>query len=235
MTSTLRAGVVYVWEGRLNVSAPALAAARSLLSSDERVRADRFVYDHHRRRYTVAQAFLRRVLGTLTDTSPGGIRLSYGKHGKPFLPAGPSFNQSHSRERIMIAVASEGRLGVDIEQTREVRRMDRLAEAKFAPDEAALLRAAPVGDRRMLFFRIWTQKEAFTKALGVGLTVPLKSFSVDPAPGAARGLLRVEGQEENPADWHVAGLPCRPGAEAALAVDRARIEVEALLFDPAGV
>ena len=109
--SQLRPGVVYIWEGRLDVPADIVAAARKLLSARERKRADRFVYDRHRRRYTVAQAHLRRVLGQLTGIPPERVRFHYEDKGKPFLPGGPSFNQSHSEDRLMIAVAASGRSG----------------------------------------------------------------------------------------------------------------------------
>ncbi|MDE2761470.1 MAG: 4'-phosphopantetheinyl transferase superfamily protein [Gemmatimonadota bacterium] len=231
----LRPGVVYVWEGRLDVPARAGTAARALLSRDERARADRFVYDRHRRRYTVAQAHLRRVLAGLTGTSPAGIDFRFGRHGKPHLPGGPSFNQSHSEERIMIAVAAEGRVGVDIEEIRMVKHMLGIAARNFARDESARLHTAPAHERRELFFRLWTRKEAFLKALGVGLTHSLRSFSVDPSPGTARGLLEVGDLPEDPAEWHLGGLPCSEGAEAALAVDRAGIEVEGLRYDAAGL
>ena len=228
----LRAGVVYIWEGRLDVPGRATAAARSLLSPDECARADRFIYDRHRRRYTVAQAHLRRVLAQLTCTRPEKIEFRFGEHGKPFLPAGPSFNQSHSEERIMIGVATEGRLGVDIEEIREVRYMMAIADKNFGADEAARMHAAPHRERQELFFRLWTRKEAFLKAVGVGLTHPLRTFSVDPSPGAVRGLLRVEGLGEDSADWHVGGVPCAPGAKAALAVDRPQVELAPLLYEP---
>lgn len=228
----LRAGVVHIWEGRLDAADPVAAAARSLLSRDERARADRFVYDRHRRRYTVAQAHLRRVLAQLTGVRPEKIRFRFGEHGKPFLPAGPSFNQSHSAERIMIGVTAEGRLGIDIEEVREVRYMLAIADKNFGADEAARLHAAPDHERRRLFFRLWTRKEAFLKAVGVGLTHPLRTFSVDPSPGAARGLLRVDGLGEDPARWHVGGVPCAPGAMAALAADRPQVELEPLRYDP---
>lgn len=230
----LRPGAVYVWEGRLEAPRRVVAAARTLLSRDERARADRFVYDRHRRRYTVAQAHLRRVLAELTGTRPDRIGFHFGRHGKPFLPGGPSFNQSHSEERIMIAVAAEGRLGVDIEEIRDVKHMLALSDKNFAPDESAGLRAATGRERRAHFFRLWTRKEAFLKALGVGLTHSLRSFSVDPSPQATQGLLAVRDLPENPAEWHLAGIPCSEGAEAALAVDRAGIEVEALRYDPEG-
>ncbi len=231
----LRPGIVYIWEGRLDVPARVTAAARKLLSAGERKRADRFAYDRHRRRYTVAQGHLRRVLGQLTDTRPEDIRFHYEEKGKPWLPGGPSFNQSHSEDRLMIGVAASGRLGVDIEEMRQVRLMLGIADKNFAPDEAARLHAAPANERRRLFFRFWTRKEAFLKALGVGLTHPLRSFSVDPTPGAAQGLLHVEDLPEDPAQWHIGGVRCAKGAEAALAVDQAGVEVEPLSYDPAGL
>ena len=231
----LRPGAVYVWEGRLDVPARAVTAARALLSRDERARADRFVYDRHRRRYTVAQAHLRLVLAGLTGTSPAGINFHFGRHGKPSLPGGPSFNQSHSEERIMIAVATEGRVGVDIEEIRMVKHMLGIAARNFARDESARLHTAPAHERQEIFFRLWTRKEAFLKALGVGLTHSLRSFSVDPSPGTAQGLLEVGDLPEDPAEWHLGGLPCSEGAEAALAVDRAGIEVERLRYDAEGL
>ena len=231
----LRPGVVYIWEGRLEAADHVAAAARSLLSADERARADRFIYDRHRRRYTLAQAHLRRVLAGLNDTRPEEIAFEFGEHGKPFLPEGPSFNQSHSEDRIMIGVAAEGRLGVDIEEIREVRYLLGIADKNFGDDEAARLHAAPEHRRLELFFRLWTRKEAFLKAVGVGLTHSLRTFSVDPAPGAKRGLLRVEGLGENPARWYVGGVQCSEGARAALAVDRPRIAVERLGYDPEGL
>lgn len=231
----LRPGVVYIWEGRLDVRADVVAGARGLLSARERKRADRFVYDRHRRRYMVAQAHLRRVLGQLTRTGPEHVRFHYEDKGKPFLPGGPSFNQSHSEERIMIAVAASGRLGVDIEEIRTVRLMLEIADKNFAPDEAARMHAAPAHGRQELFFRLWTRKEAFLKALGFGLTHPLRSFSVDPTPGAPRGLLHVEDLPEDPARWHIGGVRCSSGAKAALALDQAGVETEPLPYDPDGL
>ena len=234
LTPGLRDGVVYVWEGRLDAHATVTASARALLSARERARADRFVYDRHRRRYTVAQALLRRALGRLTGTRPERIRFSHGKHGKPYLGDGPSFNQSHSGERIMIAMSNEGRLGVDIEKVRTVRLMAELAEKHFARDEVTLLRATPARDRQAMFFRLWTHKEAFTKALGVGLTIPLRSFSVDPAHRTTKGLGRIDGHDEDPAEWLVTGLPCTAGAKAAFAIDRPGVTVEPLPFAVSG-
>ncbi len=226
---------IHIWEGSLDVADSVARAARALLSDRERARADRLVHARHRRRYTVSQAHLRRVLGQWTDTAPQDIRFRFGKHGKPFLAGGPAFNQSHSGERIMIAVAREGRLGVDIEQTRPVKRLLALADKQFAPDEAARLHAAPERERLALFFRLWTRKEAFVKALGFGLRHPLRSFSVDPAPAAPQGLLDAGDLPDDPAAWHVGGVACSAGATAALAVDRAEVRLAPLPYDPDGL
>lgn len=228
----LRPGVVYLWEGRLDVPGRDVRAARALLSDRETARADRFAHDRHRRRYTVARAHLRRILGRLTGTGPKDIGFRFEAHGKPFLSGGPSFNQSHSEERIMIAVADHGRIGVDIEEIRPVKYLTGLAGKHFAGDESARLHAAPDSERLTLFFRLWTRKEAFLKALGFGLTHPLRSFSVDPSPGG--GLLDAGDLQENPSAWHIGSVPCAAGAEAALAVDRARVRLAPLPWKPAG-
>ena len=185
--TSLPSGVVFVREGRLDVSPRAVAAARRLLSADERARADRFAYDRHRRRYTVAQGHLRRALGRLTGAPPASLRFQYGRKGKPHLPGGPSFNQSHSGERLMIAVAASGRLGIDIEELRPVRRMLGISDKHFAPSEAARMRAAGSGERQSLFFRIWTRKEAFLKALGVGTRAPAAVLFGGPHSGRGAG------------------------------------------------
>ena len=231
----LREGIVYVWEGRLDVDATIEGAARALLSPREKARADRFVYARHRRRYTVAQAHLRRTLGELRGMHPARVPFRYGEHGKPFLTGGPAFNQSHSSERVMIGVTADGRLGIDIEKIRTVRLMAEIARKNLASDEAALFRRTPDRDRERMFFRIWTCKEAFLKALGVGLTEPLRSFSVDPSPGRRNALVRADDHGEAPAHWHVANIPCSHGAEAAIAIDRRRIAVEPLGYDPDGL
>ncbi|MCY3611083.1 MAG: 4'-phosphopantetheinyl transferase superfamily protein [Gemmatimonadetes bacterium] len=231
----LRNGIAYIWEGRLDAGSAVTAAARALLSPRERSRADRFVYDHHRRRYTVAQAHLRRVLGNLTGDHPATIRFQYGEHGKPFLADGPVFNQSHSSERVMIGVAAQGRLGIDIEKRRTVRLMSEIARKNFAPAESELFRHTPAPDRQHVFFQLWTCKEAFLKALGVGLTAPLRSFSVDPSRNPRSALVHASAHGERPSDWHVGNIPCSSGATAAIAIDCPGIAVEPLGYDPAGL
>ena len=223
---------VHLWEGSLLASAPALRAARSLLSDREKRRAERFVHRRHRHRYTVAQACLRRVMGHFLDIGPARVRFHFGKFGKPFVPGGPVFNQSHSGERILIAVARNGRLGVDIEEIRPVPLMLRIARRRLAPAEGARLLAVGEAERLARFFRLWTRKEAFLKALGVGLTHPLRDFTVDCAPETTRALLDPGSLQEDPQRWFLGSVPCSAGAAAALALDRPDLRLTELDFDP---
>ena len=215
----LEPGVIYIREETLLRSEPEVRMMRDILSDDERKRADRFRYERHRRRFTVAHATLRGLLGRLVDQDPGALRFRYGEHGKPSLPGGPSFNLSHSGERMLFGVMAEGRLGVDVEEVRHVREMEALATKKFAPDEVRYLLATPPEDRREAFFRIWTRKEALLKALGQALSVALDSFSIDPVPDGGQGLVRIDDPAEDPSSWTVSGLACDPGGVAAIAVD----------------
>ena len=244
--------VVRVWGGRLNEcpaadsTRPGLDRALALLSDDERVRADRMGSAGARARFVLARATLRLLLaGVAGDaTGPRDLRFRYGRHGKPYLPGGLSFNVSHSADALVVAVTEQGRVGVDVERVRPVRRMDRVAARRFAPTEQAWMAATvdgPPNDHA--FFRIWTRKEAFAKALGGGLAAPYRSFSVAPLPGVGRepgvpddgpsnrgfaspgrfdaqgGLASVDIPGETAAGWTVASLPCVGDSLAALAVD----------------
>ncbi len=180
----------------------------------------------------MAQALLRRVLGHIQKIHPGAVRFHLGRFGKPFVPGGPAFNQSHSGERILIGVTREGRLGIDIEAIRPVPRIERIARRRLAPDEAARLLATEEPERTAHFFRLWTRKEAFLKGLGVGLTHPLRSFSVDAAPDACQALLDAGDLPEDPGRWVLGSVPCAGGATAAVALDRPAVRLEPLGFDP---
>jgi len=88
--------------------------------------------------------------------------------------------------------------------------------------------AAPEELRQVTFFKIWTRKEAYLKALGKGLSISLASFSVDPSSESSNALVRVEHAGERVQEWWVSGLACWDGAEAALAIDRPHVETSAL-------
>lgn len=166
--------------GSLRIDAAPLAR---LLSADERERARRFAFERDRRRYIVARARLRQLLGERLAAAPESLQFLYSPNGKPALAgrAGQRdlrFNVSHCGELAAYAFAEGCEVGVDVEEVRELPDADEIAMRFFAPRErAAYLRLRP-RERAQGFFNCWTRKEAFVKALGEGLSHPLAAFDV---------------------------------------------------------
>lgn len=164
------------WESRL-----------SDLSPEERARADRFAFPEGRRRFVVGRSTLRRLLAERLAIFPSEVPLIEGPHGKPALaelpqrmrgPRNVGFNLTHCGELALIAIGP-GDVGVDLESV--YRSVDSMAIVRrfFSDQERAGFESLPEGAARdLLFFRVWTRKEAVVKAVGRGLSCPLSSFTV---------------------------------------------------------
>ena len=214
----LGAGEVHVFAARLDDPA---AAPPPWLSPDERRRAARFHFERDRRRFAAARGILRAILGRYLGLDPSALGFAYGHHGKPALAspsAGPRFNVSHSGGLALLAFAAEHEVGVDVEQERPVPEMDSIRERNFSARENAELGVLPEAERGRAFFRCWTRKEAFIKAIGDGLSYPLDAFDVTVAPGEPARLLRVGGDPDAARRFHLEGLEPAHGFAAALAV-----------------
>ncbi len=154
------------------------AAGAALLSSEEQQRVERFRFADHRRRYQIGHGALRRILSGYVGVAPKAIEFSQGARGKPYLvTAGPHFNLSHSGKLALVAVART-EVGVDLEKVRRLDSMTEIARRHFAPREFATLAALQGSDCELAFYRCWTRKEAYIKALGEGLAMSLDSFEV---------------------------------------------------------
>lgn len=170
------------------------------LSPDEIERAGRFRFDRDRRRYIVARATLRQVLGRYIGRRPGEVAFVYGEYGKPDLDpgmrSGLCFNLSHSGERGLLGVtpARVGEVGVDIEYLdRHLWDVNQTAESVFTDQEIAELNRYADGERVEPFLAGWTRKEAYLKGIGKGLALPLKDFSVTLMPTETRPALSAPG------------------------------------------
>ena len=162
------------------------AEALSWLDEQERARARRFIGVGPRRGFALCRAALRALL--CDELRCGNEQLTFGvsEHGKPFalvqgLPVDISFNVSHSGNHGLIALAPEGRLGIDVEECASHRNLDTLIETVFTPDEQAELALIEGEERPRAFFRLWTVKEALVKAEGTGLSLDPSLFEVPPA------------------------------------------------------
>lgn len=221
-TLELQKNVIHVWQAELNPLEPSIEYLRSLLSETEKTRADRFQFEQHRRRFIAGKGHLRLLLSRYLHQPPQAINFHYGVHGKPELavqnPAKPLFfNSSDSHELALFAVCQEESVGIDIEFMRSDVEVLEIAQRFFSPYEYQLLENQPTDQQFAIFFKIWTLKEAFIKAIGMGLNFPLTDFDVDPTAGKPH-LAAIRHGDMQASDWELRNFYPESNYIAALAI-----------------
>lgn len=215
---------VDLWRATVEVSSLYSAGINKLLSSDERAKAARFVFERDRNRFVVARAFLRAILGRYLDCAPSELQFSYADYGKPFL-AGPyahmnlNFNLAHSATMALYGITLGRAIGVDLEQIRPEIDIEEIASRFFSAKEASSLLSIPANDRGGAFFDCWTRKEAFIKAKGAGLSLPLDQFDVTLSPGEPASLLETRWNQDESSRWSLRAIDVGTGYAAAVAVE----------------
>ncbi|HYN13257.1 MAG TPA: 4'-phosphopantetheinyl transferase superfamily protein [Burkholderiales bacterium] len=184
-------GAIEVVVTRLDPGPEAVRALSTWLSDAERQRARRFRFDRDRRRFIVARARLRMLLAARCRTRPEAIEFVYRRNGKPalaprFADTGWRFNLSHCDDAAVYAFSRGREIGIDVEAIRAVREADDIAARFFSRRENEAYLALAPRDKPLGFFNCWTRKEAFVKALGDGLSMPLDQFDVSLAPAGWR-------------------------------------------------
>jgi 4'-phosphopantetheinyl transferase len=220
---------VHVWKVSILQEQSTIPPLFSLLSADERERSARFVFERDRNRFVASRAILRLIIARYRGMKPGEIVLVYDSYGKPSMSPdqnlnGLSFNLAHSGDRAVYALARNVQVGIDIEQQRNDLPVLELAKRFFSPRERRALCSLPEDERREAFFRCWTRKEAYLKALGQGLSVPLERFTVSVRPAESPILLEAL-PSDDPTTWTILDLPAETGFMAALAVQLTRPKV----------
>ncbi len=206
---------IQVWLIPLPDIAQYPSASADLLSVEEAARAARFIFPRDRARFIVAHAALREILGSCTGQDAKSLVIGVAEKGKPYLAEHPRvrFNLSHSGSFAMLAVALDREVGVDIECIKPQRSTDSIAERFFAPAEVRDLLATPEDRRVAAFFACWSRKEAYIKARGLGLGIPLDSFQVSLGENAE--LLAAEDRDR----WSMYALKAPDGYAAALVAE----------------
>ena len=192
-----------------------------ILDAEEQRRAERFVRPQHRERFVAAHAGLRRWLAACTAAQPEALRFaSTGAGQKPQLQSSSiHFSLSHSQDWAAAAIVHGHEIGIDIEAIRSIE--PELPQRYFSEAEQKEL-ATLTGEAWLRScFRAWTRKEALLKAIGVGLTLPLRAFSVSLLPDAPAALLASELPELRVGSWDLVDIDCIPGYCGALAIPRA--------------
>lgn len=187
---------VHVWRALLDLNTTLYSQLEAVLSEDERARAALLRFESDRKHFVTARGILRTLLSQYFNEPGTTIEFCYGAAGKPALRLQDSvmpafFNLSHSCGLALFAVSKSREVGIDVEKIRSDFETQEIAERFFTAQEVAEIRTLPHKLRSCAFFLCWTRKEAYLKARGAGLRIPLDSFSVSLAPGPST-ILRSE-------------------------------------------
>ena len=223
-TIILGGNEVHVWRASLDDSTQRRDSFLHTLAADERTRAERFYFQRDRDRFINAHGVLRDILGLYLNRAPKSLSFCYSSHGKPALACESGgdaihFNMSHSHGVALYAVTRGREAGIDLEFIRCDLETEQIAERFFSRSEIATLRALPLGLRKYAFFLCWTRKEAYIKARGEGLSMPLDQFDVSLIPGEPAALLSTKPEADEALRWSLRGLTPACGYSAALAVE----------------
>jgi 4'-phosphopantetheinyl transferase len=215
---------VHVWRAALGQSSSQRDRLLCTLAEDEQAEAGRFYFQIDRERSIVARGVLREILGLYLNRAAQSVSFCRGPQGKPALDGESGidaihFNVSHSRGLALYAVTRRREVGIDLEFIREGLEAEQLAGRFFSQHEIATLRALPAGLRTHAFFLCWTRKEAYIKARGEGLSMPLDQFEVSLIPGEPAALLGTRPDSDEAARWSLRDLSVAPGYVSALAVE----------------
>jgi 4'-phosphopantetheinyl transferase len=204
-----------------------LAAYDGLLAPAERARRDRYLFEHSRRESLLTRALVRATLSRYAPVAPAAWAFCENAYGRPEIdPAAHGehvalrFNLSNTRGLIACVVARDRELGVDVEDTERASETVGIADRFFSPREVAALRALPAAQQRQRFFDYWTLKEAYIKARGMGLAIPLDQFSFLLDEGAPIRIAFDPRLGDDAATWQFAQFALAPGHRAAAAVRR---------------
>lgn len=209
---------VHVWYWHLDIDETTAGRLAGYLSEDEVERAGRFVTRDLQRRWIAARAGMREILARSLGVEPCTLTFGAGEHGRPFLKGvvrAPSFNLSHS-ETLAVLALCETVVGADVERVKEV--PEGVAGMMFSAPEIFALEAMAPDQQAPAFYRCWTAKEAVLKALGTGLSLSSRSFTIDYAEPSSLELVSAEWHHTDVSPWQLRGFDPAPGYTGAVAV-----------------
>jgi 4'-phosphopantetheinyl transferase len=215
---------VHVWRITLDWPPARLRALNAILSINEQQKADGFHFALDRARYVVGRGVLRTILSRCMKREAKQLCFGCSTFGKPYLAAGSNdipvqFNISHSGEVVLIAFTVGRAVGIDVERMRTDLEVDRIATSVFSPYERLALQSFPAHLRFHAFFDCWTRKEAYVKAIGNGLSLPLAQFDVCFLPGHDPALLATRPDTAEARRWQIKAVDVGPDYRAAVAVE----------------
>jgi 4'-phosphopantetheinyl transferase len=215
---------IHAWVVDMRASEPQCAMLRGWLDAREMERASRIPNLEKRRAFEVAHGILRYLLGRYRGCDPDTIEFATEPEGKPSLALaeGIEFNMSHSAEWAAFAFSSNCAVGVDLEQVHALPGLPAIMRRLLCAEEAEELMQFSERDRERGFFCCWTRKEAYAKAIGLGLLAGFDQFRVAVYPDGPARMIHIGSDAVKAAAWTIDDLPTPPGYACALAYPGAR-------------
>lgn len=233
---------VHVWKFDLEIDQNIYSRLKILLTEDECTRALSYNFERDRKNFTISRGLLRTILGMYLRCHPKELQFQYGEYGKPALASSHatslSFNLSHTNNLMLFVCSLERNVGIDVEWVHDLPDWRGIAKKLFSSRELEDLEKIPAEQQLQAFFNCWTRKEAYIKAIGGGLSIPLKHFDVSLAPNEPARLLRNIGDTDR--YWSMREINVISGYAAALIAEGKYIDVLKLtspiqhLLDSAG-
>ena len=220
---------VDIWRIQLDVPTHLLRVLEGMLSTDESERAARFHFPIHRDRFIAAHGCLRDILTRYLPIDSRSLSFSVNDYGKPslsetFSERGLEFNLSHSGDFALVAVTLNRQVGVDVEYMREEVSREKIVPRYFSDREVSDFLSVPPEGRNVIFFNCWTRKEAYIKAHGLGLSLPLDSFDVSLIPGEPVILRATRPNPQEATRWTLKHLEVQSSYAGAVAVEGKDLE-----------
>jgi len=222
---------VHVWCGMLDLSESLVNQFMKSLSEDEQNRANRFYFLRDKNRFVAARGMLREILSFYLGGKPNTIQFQYSRYGKPSLhpnfyeyisPLQSSeinFNLTHSNAIALCGITKYRQIGVDVEYTKPLPDMDKVAERFFGFQENLNYQQLPKKQKLTGFYHCWTRKEAFIKAIGEGLSYPLDQFEVSFLPNEKPSIKHIKNDQVQGEAWSLKALEPSPEYIGAVAVE----------------
>ncbi len=234
---TLRRDLVHVWTISLPTEQSTPSADVGVLSSDEVSRAQRFVFAEDRRGYMHAHAALRHILGGYLNADPSSLSFAQMERGKPYLSGAHAssslcFNLSHTRGLALCAIGLGREVGVDVETIARSMDVDGVARQAFSPAEQDALLQLEGEERKAAFFRVWTRKEAYVKAIGDGFSRNTRHFTVSSVEDDGDALLSGHLHLHDAPAWRIQPVQCPHGYCGAVAAAGRYWSVQASFWAP---
>lgn len=199
----LQAKEFHLWYASLSVSAKRLQFHESCLDNREKARLERYSTKRSKQRFIAARGILRELLGMYIDCAPSSVKFNYGPLGKPYLHPQHNlrihFNSSDSGDSALFAFSKSGELGVDLELASRPVRHEVIAPRKLTRYEYKKYQSCPHDRRRKFFLALWTRKEAYGKAKGIGIRYRLNSVNLL----KEKLQERVSVEDENGVVWEI--------------------------------